>query len=241
MGKKGVRHKKSLNQLTLSLEPKHEVSFASFCWDNISCWKDIFLNLGKPNQEEHFFYIYGEPGSGKSHLLEACCYNLPISQLAVYLPLKNYHEYGPELLNGIEDQSLIAIDDIDSICEDSAFEEALFHLINRVRQKKDKTLILSGLFPPNLTKFKLADLKSRLHLGLSIPLTPLEDEQKKQTLQSFAERRGLVLPANIVDYLMQHYDRNMHTLTKIIRTLDKASLSAKRKITIPFIKAVLEE
>ena len=239
MGEKGVRSQANLKQLTLHLEPKNEVSLDNFCWHKQQGLQNDFLNIGTPFQKENFYYIYGANGSGKSHLLQACCHHIPTSQSSVYLPLKIYAEYGHELLNGFENQNLIAIDDIDVICKDFPFEESLFHLINRVRQNPDKTLILAGQHAPNLTNFNLPDLKSRLHLGLSVLLTPLEDEQKKQTLKDFAKQRGLVLSDGITEYLIQHYDRNMHTLTSLIRTLDKASLAAKRKITIPFIKEVL--
>lgn len=234
-----MRYKTNINQLSLNLEPKNEVSFASFCWGKHSPWRDNFLNLGTSQQKEHFFYVFGEPGSGKSHLLQACCNHIPSSQTAVYLSLKNYHEYGPLLLDGIENQTLIAIDDIDFICKDSSWEEGLFHLINRVRQHPDKTIILAGRLAPNLMNFNLQDLKSRLHLGLVIKLIPPSDEQKKQIIKFFAQQRGIVLENNTLDYLMQHYDRSIHALMELVRTLDKASLAAKRKITIPFIKAAL--
>lgn len=235
-----MRYQTTINQLSLNLEPKNEVSFASFCWGKHFYWKENFINLGTPQQKEHFFYVFGERGSGKSHLLQACCHHIPVLQTAVYLSLKNYHEYGPDLLDGIDNQTLIAIDDIDAVCQEAAWEEKLFHLINRVRQHRDQTIILAGKQAPNLINFNLQDLKSRLHLGLSIQLIPPSDEQKKQIIKSFAYQRGIILANSILDYLMQHYDRNLHALMELVRVLDKASLAAKRKITIPFIKAVLQ-
>lgn len=226
-------------QLALTLEPRNEVSFEHFFWAENPCLQDQLSHIGTPTQKEHFFYLWGEEGTGKSHLLQACCHHLPASQTAVYLPLKFYHEYGPELLEGIENQTLITIDDIDIISQNTIWEESLFHLINRIRQHPEKTLILSSRLSPTHSNIRLPDLKSRLHLGITTPLHPLQDGQKIQAIQSYATRRGFELSDKVAEFLINRYDRNMHNLMSLIRTLDVASLAAKRKITIPFIKTIL--
>lgn len=228
-----------LPQLALSLEPKNEVCFEHFCWGDNLYLREHLQTIGTSRQKEHFFYLWGEAGTGKSHLLQACCHHFPTLQSAVYLPLKIYHEFGPELLEGIEHQTLIAIDDIETISGHAAWEEALFHLINRIRLRPDITLLLASRQSPKASPLQLPDLKSRLHLGLTMQLLPLNDTQKMQTLQSFAARRGFELPDKVTTFLMNHYDRNMHNLVQLIKTLDGASLAAKRKITIPFIKSIL--
>ncbi len=158
----------SLPQLALSLEPRNEVSFEHFCWGDNTYLLDHLQIIGTSHQKEHFFYLWGEEGTGKSHILQACCHHFPSLQSAVYLPLKIYHEFGPDLLEGIENQTLIAIDDIDIIAQNPLWEESLFHLINRVRQDGEKTLISSSRSSAALSKLQLPDLKSRLHLGLTI-------------------------------------------------------------------------
>ncbi|MGL1489135.1 hypothetical protein ACSTJG_25265, partial [Vibrio parahaemolyticus] len=79
---------------------------------------------------EYLFYLWGSTGSGKSHLLQACCQALN-NKATIYLPLQILKEWGPESIDNLEEQALIAIDDIDAIAFDKAWEEALFHLYNK--------------------------------------------------------------------------------------------------------------
>lgn len=225
-------------QLALSLEPTNESSFEHFCWGDHHLLKQQLLSLESLPSETAFFYLWGSEGVGKSHLLQAACMGYS-QQSAVYLPLKTLLSWGPEILIGQEHQSLITIDDIDAIAGHAPFEEALFHLINTVKQSPEKKVILASRFPPNASPIILPDLRSRLHWGLSYHLSPLNDLQKIETMQHYAHKRGFALPTHVAKYLIEHFNRNMHNLIDLLRTLDKASLAAQRKITLPFVKQIL--
>lgn len=227
-------------QLPLTLEPKQEACFENFLWGKNLFLKTQLLSIGTPNQTEHLYYIWGEEGVGKSHLLKAACLNVMHPQTATYLPLTLLREYGSEVLDGLENQTLIAIDSLETIATDSTFEEKLFHLINLVQQNKKTTLLLSAQLAPNHIPIQLKDLKSRLHLGLSHQMLPLSDEEKIQILQAYAMRRGFHLELPVVDFLMHHYDRNLSHLLSLLKLLDTASLAEKRRVTIPFIKKIIK-
>jgi DnaA family protein len=228
-----------LSQLTLGLEPKIDVGFEHFIWGSNLHLKNILESLHTDQPIEKFIYLWGEPGSGKSHLLQACCHSFSAQKPVVYLPLKHHQSFEPEILSGLEHSALVAIDDVDMISGHPAWEEALFHLINRIRQNKQAILVLSSNFSPQSIQLKLPDLKSRLHLGLCLAIQPLDDQCKFELLQAFASRRGFAISPQVAEFLMNHYHRHMGHLIELIKTLDHASLSAKRKITIPFIKTIL--
>ncbi|MCX7116104.1 MAG: DnaA regulatory inactivator Hda [Gammaproteobacteria bacterium] len=231
---------KALNrQLALAFEPTDECGFDYFCWGENTLLQDHLLNTFRSTDNESFFYIWGQEGVGKSHLLQACCLAIQPPYTAVYLPLKTLHTWGNSILEGIEHQSLIAIDDIETIAGDPAWEEALFHLINTVRQDNQKKIIISSCESPSHSSIHLADLKSRLHWGLASHLLALNDQQKVETLQFYAKKRGFHLPARVAEFLIQRFDRNMHNLIQLLKTLDHASLAAQRKITLPFVKQAL--
>ena len=67
----------------------------------------------------------------------------------------------------------------------------------------------------------------------------LKDEDKINTLQEHAKKRGLELSKSVGHYILNRCARNMHDLQTVLDRLDHASLVAQRKLTIPFVKDVL--
>ncbi|KTD22659.1 DnaA-like family protein [Legionella lansingensis] len=225
-------------QLALAIQLNDEATLGDFCWHgNDLLEQQVIKTLA--GTSERFLTLWGNTGSGKSHLLQACCQAVSANRASIYLPLQILKEWGPESIDGLEDHHLIAIDDIDAIAGHSQWEEALFHLYNKARAKDDVILIISCKQPPNATKIALADLRSRLGWSLVMQLHELDDECKIKTLQQHARKRGFQLSMSVGQFLIKRCARNMHDLHVLLDRLDDASLAAQRKITIPFVKAVL--
>lgn len=226
------------HQLALAIQLHDEATLTEFCWgDNVVLQQQLQATLAQ--QGERFVYLWGKEGSGKSHLLQACCHAIQPPHSAIYLPLDALREWGPDVLEGIEGQQLISIDNIDAIAGDNAWEEALFHLYNKVRDADGTILLISGKCPANQLPIQLADLRSRVSWGLVMQVYELNDDDKVASLRLIAKRRGFELPTVVGHYLVTHCSRNMHDLTRLIDQLDEASLIAQRKITIPFVKRAL--
>ena len=225
-------------QLALAIQLNDEATFSDFCWgDNALLQQQLNNTLN--GKGERLIYLWGAPGSGKSHLLQACCQAVSGNQSAIYLPLHTLNEWGPQTIDGIDEQSLIGIDDIDAIAANSAWEEAIFHLYNRVRDNEQTTLIITGKCPPAQAPVRLLDLRSRLSWGLVIQLNELNDCDKINTLKLHAHKRGFDLPTSVGHFLINRCARTMHDLHTLLNRLDEASLMAQRKITIPFVKNIL--
>lgn len=187
----------------------------------------------------HFVYCYGESGSGRSHLLQACCHEVNLQKRsAFYLPLQHHQQFKTAILEDLEQFDLVCIDDIDAVIKNRSWEEALFHCYNRLRDKQTP-LIISALIPPQQLSCYLPDLQTRLSSGLVLKIQALSDEDKKITLQLRAANRGIHLTEDVIHYMLRHYSRSMSELFALLDTLDRASLVAKRKITIPFVKSVV--
>ena len=148
-------------------------------------------------------------------------------------------EWGPQVIDGLDEQSFIGIDDIDAIAKNREWEEAIFHLYNRVRDNEQTTLIITSKYPPTATSLLLPDLTSRLSWCLVIQIQELNDLDKINTLKSQAHKRGFELPTIVAQFLIKRCSRNMHDLQALLNHLDNASLVAQRKITIPFVKGIL--
>lgn len=180
--------------------------------------------------------LHGEPESGKSHLLQALCHRTPG---AVYLPLGTVLEYpAAAVFEGLENSSLLAIDDLHLLAGRGAWEEALFHLVNRARTAACP-LWLASRRPPGALGLGLADLRSRLAGGLLWAMPAPDDEVKVEILRFRAGRRGLRLPQAVAQYLLTRETRTLDSMLATLDELDRASLRMQRPLTIPFLRDVL--
>ncbi|MDH5395974.1 MAG: DnaA regulatory inactivator Hda [Gammaproteobacteria bacterium] len=220
-------------QLTLGISLRDDATFENY----FSVRNEQVVHCLKMKQEPYVF-IFGTTGTGKSHLLQAACHETGVKGLpVVYLPLA---EKGlmPAMLDGLENMSLIALDDIQCVMGDDEWERALFNLYNRVRDN-GVTLVVASAEPLTTLNVVLADLKSRLSWGPIFQLTVLSDAEKQLALQQRAKRRGLELDDDVAAYLLKHSPRDMNSLFALFERLDQASMREKRKLTIPFIKNYL--
>jgi DnaA-homolog protein len=189
---------------------------------------------------EPCLYVWGPQGTGKSHLLQAVCRDAERSGSAVaYLPLAELIPWPPDILEGLEQMDLVCADDVDAIAGRRDWEEALFHLFNRLRENGGR-LVAAGARRPAEAGLSLADLVSRLSWGPIYPLSRLDDEDRLQALQLRARRCGLELPADTAGYLLRRYPRDLKALFRLLDRLDEEALAAQRRLTVPFVKAVLE-
>ncbi len=185
---------------------------------------------------EPFIYVWGGAGSGKSHLLQALCH---AETTAAYLPLGELRGFGPAVLDGLEAMSLVCVDDLQAVAADPGWEVALFHLYNRVREEGGR-LVAAATLSPAALPVALPDLKSRLVWGPVFQLMPLDDAGKLAALQLRARARGLELSDEVGGYLLRRIPRDMHALFALLDRLDHASLAAQRRLTIPFVRDLLD-
>ncbi|MCX7121581.1 MAG: DnaA regulatory inactivator Hda [Gammaproteobacteria bacterium] len=226
-----------LAQLPLKLNLRDDAIFDNFfVGDNLQLL--TILKKFIVRQSEQFIYCYGESGVGRTHLLQACCHAMSENgQTVFYLPLSSYADFSPEVFDALENQDCVCIDDVDAIAGNRAWEEALFYFYNRARENQVSLLVSAKSLPQQLN-FLLPDLQSRLAWGLSIEIKNLTDEEKIKALQMRAQLRGFDLSDDVGRYLIHHFSRNMRDLFFALDKLDQASLAAKRRITIPFIKSL---
>ncbi len=225
-------------QLALSIQLNDEATLEDFHWGNNLLLQQQINTLIETQNNKHYLYLWGISGSGKSHLLQASCQACHDGS-AIYLPLQLLVDFSPEVLEGVEGHGIICIDDIDTIAGRPDWEEALFHLYNRINENYHSKLLISASVPPAKIPLHLADLKSRLSWGMIIQLNELGDDDKINTLQRHAQKRGFELPTSVVQFLINRCARNMHDLNTLLNRLDETSLAAQRKITIPFVKQAL--
>ena len=189
---------------------------------------------------EQFIYLWGPRGSGKSHLAQALCHAAgSAGNSAALLPLARLRGMRPAMLEGLESQPIICVDDVDAVAGDAAWEQALFHLYNRLREHGGHLLVTASSGPRDST-LELADLRSRLAHGLVCQLPALDDSAKAMALQQRARVRGIELPDEVIAYLLKRCPRDMNSLFEMLERLDWRSLAAKRRVTLPFVRELLK-
>jgi DnaA family protein len=183
-------------------------------------------------------WLWGEAGTGKTHLLQAACAGAAAAgRRSGYLPLAD-DALAPEMLDGWDALDLVCVDDVQRLAGHVAWERALFGVYNAMREHGGN-LIVAGDRSPAALVFALPDLESRLRSGPVFQLAALDDAGRLAALQGHAHARGLELPDATARYLLRRMRRDMHTLATLLEALDRASLVAQRRLTIPFVRETL--
>ena len=185
-------------------------------------------------------FVFGANGSGKSHLLQAACHEANRAGLtASYLPLAEMPGMGAGVLEGLEYVDLVCIDDLQMAVGDEAWERGLFNLVNASRAAGNR-IAFAAVDAPAMLKVSLPDLASRLAWGAVFRLLPLQDDDKLVVLRHRAERRGFELPEEVGRYLLRNCPRDLGSLLNLLDRIEHATLAEQRRVTVPFIKQLLE-
>lgn len=228
----------SLKQLHLDIGLRDSATFANFHPAGNEAALNV-LQACAAGSGERYVYLWGAGGVGKTHLLQAVCHRSAEAGAAAYLPLRLLCDTaGPEVFEGLGGMAVVCIDDVETIAGNSAWEHALFNLYNRLRENGTPLLVAGSSSPAGLG-LGLADLESRLGWGPVFHLRELSDQGKCVALQMRARGRGLELTEDVAAYLLRRSPRDMNALFHLLERLDEASLTAKRRITIPFVRDLL--
>lgn len=186
-------------------------------------------------------FIWGDPGSGKTHLLNASCMEASNAGLtACVIPLDTLKTWSSESLDGLGELDMVCLDNLEAVTGDPAWENALFLLFNQLNDRQ-ATLVVAAKAPPANLPFHLPDLQSRLCSGLIFRMLPLDDANKLLMLERKALALGLDLPPSVGRFMLTRSRRDLPSLIHMLEQLDQASLAAQRKLTIPFVKSILGE
>ncbi len=184
-------------------------------------------------------YLFGPAAIGKTHLLLAACAEAESAGLrTAYLPLIAAKGRLRDALDAFEYADLLALDGLDAVVGERGDEIALFDAHNRA-DDAGRRLLYSACATPDTLDLTLSDLRSRLSQCARIALDPLDDAGRAEVLRLRAQRRGLQLEDAAIDWLLKRVDRDLGSLTALLDRLDRESLAAQRRLTVPFLRSVL--
>jgi DnaA family protein len=204
-----------MKQLLLDIQPPATPSFDNFVHGSNAEAIHSLDSALNGDAAIRFIYLWGEAGSGKTHLINAC--------RAV-----NTHA--------------ICVDDVQELDDDAQI--ALFNTYNKVRDDNATSgnniaLIVTGNAAPTHMNLR-DDLATRLAWGLTYQLHPLTDEEKALALLNHAHARGMRLPLEVIDYCLRYLRRDLPTLIATINALDEWSLTTKKPVTVPMLRQLLQ-
>jgi DnaA-homolog protein len=214
-----------LNQLILDIRPDTPPGFDNYLPGPNAEALAAVREHAAGKTPEPILYLWGEAGTGKSHLLQAWCHANGATPVAAL----------PE-----PPQKLVVVDAVDQL--DGENQIRLFSLINAAREGAGRVLVTGPVPPAQLIERKVRpDLATRLAQGLVFRLHPLSDSDKRAALIVRAEGRGLRLPDDVLRYLLTHCRRDLPSLLALVDLLDTHSLSRKRPVSLPFLKEILQQ
>jgi DnaA family protein len=179
---------------------------------------------------ERFIYLWGVPGSGRSHLLLGVLHAFSMSGLNVRL-------YATGVNPVVDDPAtVVGVDDVERL--DTQAQINLFNIFNELRDSGG-VLLVTGDRPPAQLQLR-ADLLTRLAWGLVYEVHALSEADLRAAVLDYAAARGFMLPPEVADYLLVRVPRDLSSLRALVDTLDRVSLEQKRAVTVPLAREVLQ-
>ena len=221
-----------MSQLLLDIAPDRQPSLDNFVVGRNLELLSALRHALSGGSSERCFYVWGEAGSGKSHLLQACVRAaLDMQHSAIYAQ----GSVPPRSMD--MGAAVVAVDDVETL--DDAAQIALFDLYNQMRDNGGMLLVSGKESPLHLGLRD--DLRTRLGWGLVYQLHGLSEEEKAQALVRHAHARGFVLPAEVTQYLLRHGRRDLPSLMAVLDALDEHSLRLHRAPSVPLLKEILQQ
>lgn len=226
-------------QLPLGLSLREGLRFASY-FPGRNAEVLAALRAVRKGEPPLVVWLHGGAGVGKTHLLQSICAQAGlVGERATYLPLVELADRGSEILAGCGSLDWVCLDDVERVIGRSSWEHELFKLHGELEDSRSHLIVASHAAPVGLS-FSLPDLASRMSGGLVLKLAALDDDDLSSALQLRAELRGLELGDDVAQFILRRLPRELTVLCDFLDLLDRESLAAQRRLTVPFVAALLD-
>jgi DnaA-homolog protein len=222
-----------MKQLPLDIGLARTPTLGSFlAGPNEAAWRHLQLWVGSPTRSPVPTYLWGAPGSGKTHLL-----------LAVQESLREQGAGAGWLDPAIaeppafdERWAVVLLDDVQRYS--AVQQHAAFSWFVQA-QSLQRGVLAAGAAPPTHLQLR-EDLRTRLGWGHVFQLHVLSEPDRRAVLRQAADARGVFLGDEVMDFILHRFSRDLGSLMQLLEHLDAYALQTQRAITIPLVKAMLE-
>lgn len=226
-----------MKQIALDVGLASSPTFANFfAGPNDAALKHLELWAGSTLRSPVPTYLWGETGSGKTHLLHAAVGAL--QQIGAHIGWMGAATIEPSPFNAA--WSAVVLDDCHSYT--AVQQQAAFNWFVNATSSADgqpRCVLAAGTLPPADLMLR-DDLRSRLGWGHVFELHLLSEAQRRSVLRVEADARGVFLSDDVMDFMLRRFSRDLSSLMELLSQLDGYALQAKRAITVPLIKAMLD-
>lgn len=193
------------------------------------------------NEGEQQIFIWAKTGQGKSHLLQSCCHYAQSHEIqSFYFDLARFRRHNAAIFLDLDDYEVVCVDNVDWIIGQPKWEQALSAFMQR-HYERGHRLILSATNLPNHLTFKISDVKASLSWGLMVHIKTLVNTNNIDALIFRADAMGIEISPQVGRFIMIQHQNELDKLWHLLAKLDRATLAAKRRLTIPFLKQLLSE
>jgi len=234
-----------MTQLLLDLEPPRIPTLENFMVGRnaevVAALRHLCATVPE-HPSARCLYLWGPPGSGRSHLAQATCALLDgrfldgrtATAAQVRAAAEPRDDAAPDA------RRMLAVNGVEALDADA--QEALFHAINLLRDDPRGALVVTGNATPRdlFLKHGRDDLRSRLAWGLVYQLHRLDDAEKDAALEQRADQQGFPLAPEVRRYLLTHFSRDLGSLMRMIDVLDRHAREHQRMVTVPMIREFLQ-
>lgn len=214
--------------LDLPISPRY--GFDSFipCPGNATAL-EFARRVADPAGNEKLLYLYGDTGSGKTHLLHSIGRSLSGDgyQVVSCRDLALLDE--ADLLNRLQELPALLVDDLDQL--PMRLRVGMWELFNRHHQA-GRTVVLAGRPAPKELQNLDDHLISRLLWGLVARMDVSDDRSRLMLIGKLAADRQIVLPEEVASWLLTVLPRDVGSLVTACNSLYRAALEQQRRITL---------
>jgi len=210
-----------------------------------------FTRLLLTDVTKNLLYIHGPSGSGKTHLLHALAGALSSREGRTTLPCISFKdiyeiyqgdfpaETVSKLAERFRDEPALLIDDIHLLPDNPHVRSEFWQLFNDYHDTSRK-IVITGLYPPREIPHLDDHIVSRLLWGLVAKLDISDDDSLRMIMKKLAADRNILLPADVIDYLLIHTRRELPPLIELLERIHRQSLATGRKISLRFVRELLQ-
>jgi DnaA family protein len=207
-----------------------------FAGPNQAALQHVQLWVGNDKRSPVPTYVWGESGSGKTHLLRAAASALREQHCSVGWLDASMAE--PPAFQ--ESWRVVVLDDVHLFT--AVQQQAAFNWFVNATAPSDgqqRWVLAAGSVPPSDLHLR-EDLRTRLGWGHIFQLQVLNESERRAVLRQHADARGIFLSDDVMDFMLTRFSRDLSSLMQLLDQLDGYALQTQRAVTIPLLKSMLE-
>jgi DnaA-homolog protein len=203
---------------------------------NEAALEHLKLWTGNPMRSPVPTFLWGEGGSGKTHLLSAVREALRDHGARVgWIDAANLHPADFD-----EAWEVVVLDDCQLYTAEQQAAAFNWFVNAQTPAHGPARWVLAAADRPPADLQLREDLRTRLGWGHVFQLRALGETERRAVLRRAADERGVFLGDEVMDFMLNRFSRDLSSLMMLLDQLDAYALRTQRAITIPLIKSMLD-